>query len=65
MSITANHISLSVSPISQVAMNFVTATSKVVLPQRILLISDSRESSEMCVTSSRALWITYRSSQSE
>lgn len=46
-------------------LNSATATSKVVLLQRILPISDSKESSEMCAISSRALWIISRSLQSE
>lgn len=65
LSITANHISLSASRISLVAMNSATATSKVVLLQRILPISDSKESSEMCAISSRALWIISLSLQFE
>lgn len=65
LNIITNHTSPSVSPISLVAMSFATATSKVVLLQRILPISDSRASSEMCVTSLKALWIIFRSLQSE
>lgn len=57
--------SLLASRISLVAMNFAIAISKGVLPPKILPISDSRANSEMCVTSLKALWIIFRSLQSE